>query len=276
MTPADYPLIDPKTINDIKACYEETKSSIICPVFEGKTGHPCLFSMKFKNDILNKDLKLGLRSILKENFSDIKYIKSENPYITIDMDTQSDYKQVLNLLKTAPPFWCDIADEILKKDKTPSNIVNHGKAVAKLSKIIAGTLIAKGYNIDLDLLISAAKLHDFKKSEKAHAAAGGTFLSDLGYPTLGKIVKSHMGDGIEINKTITEKEILFLADKMIKGTSLVSIENRFSFSYKKFRNCKEIISEIKHRENMARKIKRQIEDIIDKDLDTIISEAYYE
>lgn len=276
MTPADCPLIDSKTISDIKNCYENTQSDIICPVFDSKTGHPCLFSMKFKDDILNKELKNGLRSLIEENITLVKYIKSENPYINLDMDTKNDYEQILQKLKVMPSFWVTIAQNILMKEQTLKNIVDHGKAVAKLSQIIANALVDKGYNIDIDLLMASALLHDIKKAEKNHAIVGGEFITKLGYPTLGSIISSHMGNDLCNTNKITEKEILFFADKMIKDTSLVSISIRFSFSYEKFKDSDEITKKIKEKEKLALDIKHHIESIISEDLEEIIFKEYYE
>jgi molybdenum cofactor cytidylyltransferase len=49
----------------------------------------------------------------------------------------------------------------------------------------------------------------------------------MGYPDVAAVVASHMVISINENDAICEKEIVYLADKMMSGDRLVSVEERF-------------------------------------------------
>ena len=62
--------------------------------------------------------------------------------------------------------------DILNKNKTPSNVIEHCKTVCKVAEEIADKLIAKGININKTLVVAAALLHDIEREKDNHIIAG--------------------------------------------------------------------------------------------------------
>ena len=59
---------------------------------------------------------------------------------------------------------------ILAKNKTPSNVIEHCKAVCRVAEEIAGNLIKKGIRVNKELIIAAALLHDIEKKSEKHTS----------------------------------------------------------------------------------------------------------
>lgn len=91
----DQPSIMPQIVDELIESYSLTGKKIIIPVYNGKRGHPILFSASYKNEILTCYDEVGLRGILKSHESDILEIDVSDSSIVIDMDYPVDYKRIL-------------------------------------------------------------------------------------------------------------------------------------------------------------------------------------
>lgn len=74
-------------------------------------------------------------------------------------------------------------------------------------------------------------LHDIAKGSPMHAELGASWLKSMGYDEISEIVEEHM-ELETIPDKVTEKEVVYLADKMVKIDNLVSINERFSYKEK--------------------------------------------
>jgi len=123
---------------------------------------------------------------------------------------------------------------LLYKENVPPHIIKHSEKVALISGVLASALLEKGEFLDLKLIISASLLHDIKKIESIytgenHAKLGKKFLKNLGYEKVAEIVGAHII--FKLKKPydkIYPEEIVFYADKRVKHTTIVSVEERFS------------------------------------------------
>ena len=120
--------------------------------------------------------------------------------------------------------------QILKDNKTPSNIIEHCKAVAKFAGEIAEKLIKKGRKVSKELVVAGALLHDIERHKDNHVARGAELVKKLGYPEVAEVVSKHTLYKVEMEenqpKTFEEK-IVFYADKRVKNDKVVSLEERY-------------------------------------------------
>ena len=120
--------------------------------------------------------------------------------------------------------------EILNKNKTPSQVIEHCKTVCKFAEEIADKLISKGINVNKKLVTAAALLHDVERVKEDHIAEGVKLLKSLGFPEVSQVIGKHSLYKIEEPerqpKTFEEK-IIFYADKRCIGNKVVSIKERF-------------------------------------------------
>jgi len=127
--------------------------------------------------------------------------------------------------------------DILNKNKTPSNVVEHCKIVCKVAEEITDKLIENGIKVNKKLVTAAALLHDIEREKVDHIKEGITLIKNLGFPEVAEVMRKHSLHGIEDEnrqpKTIEEK-IVFYADKRVKGNEIVSIEERFEDLRKRY------------------------------------------
>jgi|TARA_B100001971_G_scaffold187336_1_gene187969 putative nucleotidyltransferase with HDIG domain len=127
--------------------------------------------------------------------------------------------------------------DILNKNKTPSNVIGHCKTVCKVAEEIADRLIKKGININKNLVIAAALLHDVEREKDNHIIAGAKLLKSIGFPEVSEVARKHSLYEIEKEKNQPiriEEKILFYADKRVRGNRIVSLEERFKDLEKRY------------------------------------------
>ena len=86
-----------------------------------------------------------------------------------------------------------------------------------------------------ELVRAAALLHDMVRDRRHHEEEGAKILREEGYPELAWMVRRHSDFAREEWEAPYAKEtaILYLADKQVSGTDLVSIEERFARSHQR-------------------------------------------
>lgn len=127
--------------------------------------------------------------------------------------------------------------ELLRKENTPENVVDHSIAVCKKAMEIASNFD----NADKDLIRKGALLHDIGRSKThgiTHAVEGVKIAEKYGYPeNVLNIIERHIGAGITedeaqslglpkksyVPQTLEEK-IVAHADNLISGSEEVDID----------------------------------------------------
>ena len=127
--------------------------------------------------------------------------------------------------------------ELLKKENTPKNVIEHSKAVYKKAMEIA----ANFDNVDKDLIKKGALLHDIGRSKThdiTHAIEGVEIAREYDYDEyVLNIIERHIGAGITeseaeklglpvksyLPETLEEK-IVAHADNLVSGSEEVDID----------------------------------------------------
>lgn len=90
---SDQPYFDVEVINTLKSKFKA--GHIHVPVFDGKRGHPVLFSKEFLKEIMNEpDGDYGLSYLLKRHAYKVIEVPVSSGEILIDVDTPADYKKI--------------------------------------------------------------------------------------------------------------------------------------------------------------------------------------
>ena len=114
---------------------------------------------------------------------------------------------------------------------TPDEVREHCKAVCALATYYAENM----GNVDQELVEDAALLHDIVRHRKNHEAEGAAILEAEGHPEIAWIVARHKDfpDTQWSAPLAAETALVYLADKQMKGTSMVSMDERFEASKEK-------------------------------------------
>jgi molybdenum cofactor cytidylyltransferase len=93
--PVDHPLISTTLVQKLIASFRSNQKKIVIPTYEGKRGHPVIFSSKLFTEIKNASLNVGLRQVVRAHEKDIELISTDEEGILINIDTPDDYKKYI-------------------------------------------------------------------------------------------------------------------------------------------------------------------------------------
>lgn len=265
--PADIPAVKNNTIKKMMDSFQKIGKGILFPIFSEEKGHPVLMSHCFSEEILSSDPKEGLREILNNHKQYWNYEKVADRGILLDMDTKEDFEVLLEHVSKDPYPDEQECMEILRLCNVRSDAAAHMKTVSKYALKVAQELNKNDYRLNEDAIYSGALLHDVAKGEKAHAKKGAEVLEDFGYGCLKEIVSQHMK--LDTNELIGEKEIVYICDKLIKGTEYVTLEERFKEALVRYKNVPAVFHEVNNKLSDAKKIKEKIEEDIGKRIEML-------
>lgn len=263
MQPVDIPLIKVKTIEHLKSQYIVSNNGILYPTFFEKKGHPPLIDCKYNNIILNSNGEGGLKRILEEFKEDSLDIPVFDEAVLMDMDKIEDYEKLLKYDNLKAPSRKECM-AILAHYKVPEHIIKHCEVVESVAQKIYNEISSNGICLDENALMAAARLHDIARKEQNHAIIGRNMIREIGYGFVGDIIASHMDIIVCEDESITEKEILYLADKFVKENQICSVDERFQLSLNHVGENPKAIEKINKRWIAAKVIIKKIEKITGK------------
>lgn len=91
---ADQPVIDSKVIDKLLEQFRRHDKGIAIPVYQGKRGHPVVFSVKYKKELLKLEGDVGGKEIIDQHQDDVLEVPVESRGISIDIDNLNDYEQL--------------------------------------------------------------------------------------------------------------------------------------------------------------------------------------
>ncbi|MBQ7584681.1 MAG: NTP transferase domain-containing protein [Desulfovibrionaceae bacterium] len=259
--PVDCPLIRPLTLLKLKESYEALDNPLVLvPTFLGKSGHPPLIPHELAAKILELPLNFpqGLAGVLREAKS--LEIAVPDSFILQDMDIREDYENL-----KAQSFYHKAltpleALELLRLSQVSAKGIRHGEAVGKVAKALA----IKVGGCSKDLAYAGGLVHDLAKGHSQHEAYGAWLLESLGLPKLARIVRDHRDLTLRDDCPLTERELVYLADKYCLGGGWVPLKERFgqklSLYAKDQEACKAIEIRLSHALSLEARLKREIKE----------------
>ncbi|MCK5164811.1 MAG: NTP transferase domain-containing protein [Desulfobacula sp.] len=232
LLPVDIPAIRPSTINLMIQKFQKTKDNVIMPYFDDTPGHPPLIPSRLKKNILGLKKGTTLRDLLWYEKKQMVPLKVHDRGILMDADDQKGYKKVCRKIQTR-----DIPDKeecfSIINDILPEN---DGIRIHLADVSITALKIAHAVTdeINTDLVVAAALLHDIKRKEKDHAVKGAQWIDNMGFSEVSKIIARHMDIDVDPMIHIREKEIVYFADKICNGHGIdLNYHKRFADSVMK-------------------------------------------
>jgi len=123
------------------------------------------------------------------------------------------------------------AMEILKKYKTPKEIIEHSIAVSKKAVHIAEKLRQKGYNVNIEVVKIAGLLHDIGKLKAkgiTHGAETGKILREVGCcEAIARTAELHNYPDTNLSDLHLEAKIIVYADAITMHDKYVTLKKRF-------------------------------------------------
>jgi len=138
-------------------------------------------------------------------------------------------------------------EALLKEYLASGPVLRHSRAVAIVCDFLSTELNRAGLEIDTDLVVAAALLHDIARAKSDHAVEAGRVLRKHGYMEVADIVESHRDITLAPGESIGPPEVLYLADKLVDEDRLVNLSDRFSQTVGRYPDKPEVIRKIEMR-----------------------------
>ena len=87
----DQPFVDSQTINNLVKEFVSGDKGIAVPVYQGKRGHPVIFDIRYKDELLNLKGDIGGREIVARYSEDVFEVAVDCEGVCIDIDTVENY-----------------------------------------------------------------------------------------------------------------------------------------------------------------------------------------
>lgn len=97
----DQPSITSELINQILQSFTTNEKRIVVPLYKGRRGHPILFSILHRDDVLTHYDDVGLRGILRAYPDDVYELTVSTSSVLWDMDYPEDYRRELMAIERA-------------------------------------------------------------------------------------------------------------------------------------------------------------------------------
>lgn len=259
--PVDHQLVTPATIKKMMEGCRLESHSIIHPVFNGKRGYPTLISTRYKDDIINGAYLDGLRGFLAIHEHEAYEMEVEDKAVLSDMDTQEENLYLQSYHGRKSMHTPGESSQILREAGADGQVKEHCRVVALIAKVLTDWLNKAGAGLDKDLILAGALLHCVTDSETDHVRAEARLLKSRGCPLVPEVVGEHMDIEVNESHSLTEAEVVFLVDKMVKGKYVVSVKDRFAAALDNYRGDPQVYSAVVKRLKEAERIIDKIERI---------------
>jgi CTP:molybdopterin cytidylyltransferase MocA len=274
LLPVDIPLLRRGTVHLLARSFAEAPARMCYPMFDDRRGHPPLLHRECIPAILaERQPEGGLRTLLArieaEQPAQVREVQVADANIHVDLDTPEDYRAgCLRFDRRSLPTMTECEAILAHIHPMPTKGLAHGRAVAEVAAALGDAVNRhSGRGLDLELCRVCGWLHDFAKGHPCHEAEGARWLDELGFERAAAIVAAHKDLDWTPQMGIGERELVHLADKLVRGSRLVHIEERFEEKLVLFRDDPEAIGAIRHRYEQAQRLATAVEAEMGQSLD---------
>ncbi len=268
--PVDIPLVRLSTVQRLLAAWNRGGAQVLIPEFQGEPGHPPLISASLAPALVGWQSQGGLRGFLHEHSQ--ARVPVADRFMLLDIDTQEQYREILAQL---PDYDLPSPAECLALLKevrgTEPGLVAHSRAVAKLALALARDLAYQGLETNPRLIAAGGLLHDIAKGQAGHAAAGARLLAQLGFARVAKVVGAHVDLAPPPDELLDEAGLVYLADKLIQGDQISSLDLRFSRGLERHGDEPGARADIQRRWDNALKLQEKLEAALGRSLKEVLA-----
>lgn len=99
VTLGDQPSITSALVSQMLRAFKGAGQGILVPLYGGKRGHPILFSLSYRDEVLGSHDDVGLRGLLAKHPQDVFELNVANASVLADMDYPEDYRRELGAIE---------------------------------------------------------------------------------------------------------------------------------------------------------------------------------
>jgi len=275
--PVDIPLVRPATLRALAEGFRGSAAQVLIPTFCGAPGHPPVIAAGAVPQILawgdqggqgdqrgQRGLSGALATLCCEQLA------VADAQVLFDVDDAAAEAEAEARLPRLDRASTQEALALLEIHKAGARGLAHGRGVADVALALALALNRQGAGLDLELLEAAALVHDIAKGQPQHEQAGARLLADLGFTRTADIVAVHRDiDPAGLTRP-TERELVYLADKLVRGPQRVGIGRRFQEKLDRFAHDAEATAAIRRRLGHALEMRTLVERCAGQSLEELL------
>ncbi len=284
LLPVDIPLIRRGTIRLLLQALAEAPATILYPIFDDRRGHPPLLSSEVAALVRTETAPDGgLRTLLSrieteqaEQAEQVRNIPVADANIHFDMDTPDDYFHGCLLFgRREVPSMAE-AEAILDHiHPMPEKGLAHGRMVGEVAGILCEAVIHhSGRELSPHVCRVCGLLHDIAKGHPHHEATGAAWLRELGFDRAAEIVAAHKDMDWNPDMGVGERELVHLADKLVRGSRMIGVNQRFEEKLALYKHDPEAVQAILGRYRLAQNLAAAVEAEVGQPLELIIEIAF--
>ena len=271
--PADVPLVRPETIGRLLRQGRVARggaAEVVYPRRDSAEGHPPLLDGALRAEIRAADPPGGLRELLLGHAAASAVVEVDDPGVLLDADTPEDLARIRGL--AAGEGLPDAARclHLLAEQGVPRARIDHSLIVTAVATALTTALNERRQHLIAPLVTAGALLHDVARDQPRHAEAGAALLERLGYPRVAAVVRTHVRLGERANDEPDEAQMVYLADKLVQGSSVVGLDARFAARLDRFTGDPEARAAVLERKDEAVRVLRRVEQVLGAPVDEVL------
>lgn len=266
LLPVDIPLLRRGTVHLLARSFAEVPVRVCYPVFAGRRGHPpLLHSDSIPAILAERPPEGGLRTLLARIEADqpaqVREVQVADANIHVDFDTSEDFLAGSRRFnRRGWPTMAECEAILTHIHPMPVKGLAHGRAVAEVAVALAEAINRhRGRGLDPELCRVCGWLHDLAKGHPRHEAQGARWLETLGFDRAAALIAAHKDLDWTPEMGVGERELVHLADKLVRGSRLVRIEERFEEKLAIYREHPEAVRAIHSRYQLALQLAAAVE-----------------
>jgi molybdenum cofactor cytidylyltransferase len=230
--PVDIPLVRALTLSLLLRACENSPAAVFYPIFRRRRGHPPLIRRSVLDEVLSSDGAGGLRAVLARHAGEASEVEVIDEAIHRDVDTPADFLRAQELAANSDAPSAVECEEILARYHAAERLIRHSRVVAEVAEAIAASLPSTNL-IDRSVLRAGSLLHDLAKGQPDHAHMAARVVEALRFPKVARVIACHH-DLDFASRQLDEASIVYLADKLVQGENLVTLQQRFAPALARF------------------------------------------
>jgi putative nucleotidyltransferase with HDIG domain len=272
MLPVDIPLVRPHTIRHMASVFVTRRDDIVYPVFEGRRGHPPLIARKILAEVAQEGAVGPLFDMLARHESEAINLLVADHGIHMDMNTHVEYDALRVMADRRDIPTRAECEAILTGQFVAPSQVRHSRRVAEVAERIAQVLAHSGLSLNVDLVRAGALLHDVAKGKQNHAVVGAELLRSMDFPRVATVVSAHTELDFS-GGCLDECAIVYLADKLVRGENVVTLDQRFQPALARFSDNPPALHAAQRRKATAQAVAQAVETQLGTSLASVVNEA---
>lgn len=93
VAPVDHPCIGPEVVDALLKVFDAEQPNVVVPTFEGRRGHPVIFSARLFAELVAAPLEEGARAVVRRHT--VREVPVNDPGVLADIDDPETYRRLV-------------------------------------------------------------------------------------------------------------------------------------------------------------------------------------